>query len=143
MFATDSRTHSFRRAHTDYAAGVAYVDVQVGDGTGPDVFGGRSFSQHLSVYDGVMTAAGEGVTARVIVCGLRNLSPDVSLGLARLAVEYRGRGVVGFDLAGGEAGNPASDHRAAFDHARGHDVAVTCHAGEGAGAACHRGQWIW
>src|SRR5215213_6498016 len=57
VFATDSRTHSFPRAHTDYAAGVAYVDVQFGDGAGPDVFGGKSFSEHLSVYDGVMTAA--------------------------------------------------------------------------------------
>src|SRR5688572_22185094 len=66
VFATDSRTHSFRRAHTDYAAGVAYVDVQVGDGVGPDVFAGKSFSQHLGVYDGVMTAAGEGLTMRVI-----------------------------------------------------------------------------
>jgi adenosine deaminase len=75
-----------------------------------------------------------GVTARVVVCGLRNLDPDVSLELARLAVDYRGRGVVGFDLAGGEAGNPASRHLAAFEHARRHDLAVTCHAGEGAGA---------
>ena len=38
----------------------------VGDGVGADVFAGKSFRQHLSVYDGVMTAAGEGVTTRVI-----------------------------------------------------------------------------
>ena len=75
-----------------------------------------------------------GITARVIVCGIRNMPPETSLELARLAVEYRGRGVAGFDLAGGEAGNPASLHRAAFDHARSHGLAVTCHAGEGAGA---------
>jgi adenosine deaminase len=72
--------------------------------------------------------------ARLIVCGIRNMPPETSLELARLAVEYRGRGVVGFDLAGGEAGNPASTHRAAFEYARSHDLAVTCHAGEGAGA---------
>ena len=75
-----------------------------------------------------------GVMARLIVCGIRNMPPETSLGLARLAVEYHGRGVVGFDLAGGEAGNPASAHRAAFEYAREHDLAVTCHAGEGAGA---------
>ena len=75
-----------------------------------------------------------GVVARVIVCGIRNLPPETSLELARLAVEYRGRGVVGFDLAGGEAGNPASLHRSAFEYARANDLAVTCHAGEGAGA---------
>jgi adenosine deaminase len=74
------------------------------------------------------------VVGRVIVCGLRNMPPDVSLELARLAVAYRKRGVVGFDLAGGEAGNPPSEHARAFEHARGHDLACTCHAGEGAGA---------
>ena len=74
------------------------------------------------------------VVGRLIVCGIRNMPADVSLELARLAVEYRKRGVVGFDLAGGEAGNPASRHLRAFEHARGHDLACTCHAGEGAGA---------
>src|SRR5205085_6923827 len=38
---------------------------------------------------------------------------------------------VGFDLAGGERGNPASRHAAAFQLARDHDLACTCHAGEG------------
>ena len=40
-------------------------------------------------------------------------------------------GVVGFDLAGGEVGNPARFHAAAFEYARSHDLACTCHAGEG------------
>jgi adenosine deaminase len=74
-----------------------------------------------------------GIVGRIIICGLRHLSPDVSLELARLAVQFRGKGVVGFDLAGGEAGHPASDHRAAFMHARDHGMFCTCHAGEGAG----------
>jgi adenosine deaminase len=77
--------------------------------------------------------AAHGIVGRIIVCGLRHLSPDVSLELARLAVAYDGRGVVGFDLAGGEAGHPASAHRAAFDHAHEHGMFCTCHAGEGAG----------
>lgn len=75
-----------------------------------------------------------GIVARVIVCGIRNMAPSVSLDLARLAVEYQGRGVVGFDLAGGELGNPASAHSAAFDHAIEHGLPCTCHAGEGDGA---------
>ena len=54
--------------------------------------------------------------------------------LARLAVAYRSQGVVGFDLAGAEAGNPAHAHAASFDHARRHGLAVTVHAGEGDGA---------
>ena len=79
-----------------------------------------------------------GAMARVIVCGLRHMAPDVSLELARLAVAYRDRGVVGFDLAGGELGNPASPHAPAFAYAREHDLACTCHAGEGADASSIR-----
>jgi adenosine deaminase len=74
-----------------------------------------------------------GIVSRVIVTALRQQSPDVSLELARLAVDFKGRGVAGFDLAGGEAGNPASVHRRAFEFALAHDMACTCHAGEGAG----------
>jgi adenosine deaminase len=75
-----------------------------------------------------------GTIGRVIVCAIRNMSPVVSRELAELAVAYRHRGVVGFDLAGGEAGFPARDHVAAFEYARSHDLACTCHAGEGYGA---------
>jgi adenosine deaminase len=75
-----------------------------------------------------------GTIARVIVCALRHLDPDVSLEIAELAVAYRLRGVVGFDLAGPEAAYPASHHARAFAYAREHGLACTCHAGEGAGA---------
>jgi adenosine deaminase len=75
-----------------------------------------------------------GTLARVIICGLRHLSPEISCELAELAAAYRGRGVVGFDLAGAELGHPARAHAAAFDFARRHDLALTVHAGEGAGA---------
>jgi adenosine deaminase len=75
-----------------------------------------------------------GIVGRLIVCALRHLSPADSMELARLAVAYKGKGVVGFDLAGGEAGNPALSHADAFRYARDHGVACTCHAGEGAGA---------
>jgi adenosine deaminase len=71
---------------------------------------------------------------RVILCALRQLDPDLSLETARLAADYRTRGVVGFDLAGPEAGFPASRHARAFAYARDHGLACTCHAGEGAGA---------
>lgn len=75
-----------------------------------------------------------GIKGRYIICALRNLSPDVSLELAQLAVSYRKRGVVAFDLAGGEAGNPASAHAAAFRYARENNLALTVHAGEGDGS---------
>lgn len=73
------------------------------------------------------------VVARVIVCSLRHYDPALSLELAKLAVAYQDRGVVGFDLAGGEFGNPASRHAAAFNYCADHALACTCHAGEGDG----------
>lgn len=75
-----------------------------------------------------------GITARFIIAGLRQFPPESSLELARLAVEFKNDGVVAFDLAGGEKGNPASLHAEAFRYAREHDLAVTVHAGEGDGA---------
>ena len=75
-----------------------------------------------------------GITARVIICALRTMPPGLAGEVARLAVAYRGRGVVGFDLAGGEVGNPASRYADAFAIARHGDLPCTCHAGEGAGA---------
>ena len=79
-----------------------------------------------------------GTVGRLITCAIRNMSPDISLELAHLAVAYRRQGVVGFDLAGGEAGNPASAHVKAFEYVRGHDMACTCHAGEGDDASSVR-----
>jgi len=79
-----------------------------------------------------------GVIGKVIVCALRTMQPDISRELASLAVAFRSRGVVGFDLAGGERGHPAALHADAFRYAREHDLACTCHAGEGDGAASVR-----
>jgi len=70
----------------------------------------------------------------LIICGIRSFDPAVSLRLAELAVAFQDRGVVAFDLAGGEAGNPARNHREAFDFAARHHLAVTVHAGEADGA---------
>ncbi len=59
-----------------------------------------------------------------------------SLSLARAVVEARDRlglAVVGFDLAGAEAGHPASDHVEAFQFAHSHFLKKTVHAGEAYG----------
>jgi len=74
-----------------------------------------------------------GVTARAINCSLRQFDPALSVEIARHAVTQKG-GVVAFDLAGGEAGRPASEHRQAFDIARKGGLHITVHAGEAAGA---------
>ena len=75
-----------------------------------------------------------GIIGRFIVCALRNFTPEDSLAMAQLAVEFKNEGVVAFDLAGGEKGNPAARHVEAFRYAREHNLAVTVHAGEGDGA---------
>ncbi len=76
-----------------------------------------------------------GVVTRVINCSLRHYAPETSLAIARLSVAYRDRGVVAFDLAGGEAGRPPGVHQAAFDVAADGCLGITVHAGEAAGAA--------
>lgn len=59
-----------------------------------------------------------------------------SLSLARSVVEVRdelGLPIIGFDLAGAEAGHPASDHERAFDLAKQNFLKTTVHAGEAYG----------
>ncbi len=53
-----------------------------------------------------------GVEYGLILCGMRNMK--TSLEIAELAVNYRNKGVVGFDLAGEEGGYPPRDHLEAF-----------------------------
>jgi len=56
--------------------------------------------------------------------------------LARAAVDLahnKGLPVVGFDLAGPEAGYPAEDHSAAYQYAHNHFIKKTVHAGEAYG----------
>ncbi|HEY3234244.1 MAG TPA: adenosine deaminase [Polyangiaceae bacterium] len=84
-----------------------------------------------AVLDGLRRARETfGIKANVILCGIRNISPESSYAMAELAVAYKGRGVVGFDLAGAEADNPAKHHRRAFQLVRDNNINCTIHAGE-------------
>ena len=74
-----------------------------------------------------------GIKATVIICGIRNISAESSYQMAELAVAYKGRGLVGFDLAGAEADFPAKHHRAAFQLVRDNNINCTIHAGEAYG----------
>jgi adenosine deaminase len=74
-----------------------------------------------------------GIESNVIVCGIRNISPESSLEMAQLAVAYKNRGVVAFDLAGAEYDHPAKHHRSAFQLVRDNNINVTIHAGEAYG----------
>jgi adenosine deaminase len=87
-----------------------------------------------AVLDGLRRARETyGIKANVILCGIRNISPESSYEMAELAVAYKGRGVVGFDLAGAEADNPAKHHKMAFQLVRDNNINCTIHAGEAYG----------
>ncbi len=66
----------------------------------------------------------------LIVCAMRHLPAGETLRAARLALRYQGHGVVGFDLAGAEAGHPPGDHADALALCRDAGLALTLHAGE-------------
>ena len=73
------------------------------------------------------------IESNIIICGIRNVSPESSLEMAELAVAYKNRGVVGFDLAGAEYDHPAKHHKNAFQLVRDNNINVTIHAGEAYG----------
>lgn len=72
-----------------------------------------------------------GVHSGLIICAMRNM--NVSLEMAELAVDFRERGVVGFDLAGEEGGYPPKKHVDAFHYIQRENFNITVHAGEGFG----------
>lgn len=74
-----------------------------------------------------------GIRTGVIICGIRNMSPQTSADLADLTVTFKHRGVVAFDLAGAEYNYPARKHREAFYRVGNANVAATIHAGEAYG----------
>jgi adenosine deaminase len=87
-----------------------------------------------AVLQGLMWAQKDfGIQSNVIICGIRNISPESSLEMARLAVAYKNRGVVAFDLAGAEYDYPAKHHLEAFKLVRDNNINVTIHAGEAYG----------
>ncbi|MGL6233767.1 MAG: adenosine deaminase [Segniliparus sp.] len=76
-------------------------------------------------------ASGKTIIARSLVCAMRQAS--LSLEVAQLAVRFRDKGVVGFDIAGPEEGFPPGEHLAAFEYLRKANVPFTIHAGEAYG----------
>ncbi len=75
--------------------------------------------------------AGRGITVYALLTAMRTAAR--SLEIAELAVRHRDRGVVGFDIAGAEAGWPPSRHLDAFQYIKGADFHITIHAGEAFG----------
>lgn len=71
----------------------------------------------------------------LIICAIREKSSEDSVKMAHLCNDYYGKGVVAFDLAGKEIGNPANDHHNAFRYIREKHINRTVHAGEAYGPA--------
>jgi adenosine deaminase len=76
-------------------------------------------------------AAGRPIVVRLLVTAMRHAA--MSREIAELAIRFRDKGVVGFDIAGAEAGNPPTRHLDAFEYMRDNNARFTIHAGEAFG----------
>ena len=113
------------------ADGVVYAEVRFA----PElhVAGGLRLDEVVeAVLEGFRSgSAGRGITVYALLTAMRTAAR--SLEIAELAVRYRDRGVVGFDIAGAEAGSPPSRHLDAFQYVAHENFHITIHAGEGFG----------
>ncbi len=88
-----------------------------------------------TVSEAAATGAAEtGIEAGIILCTLRHFDEAQSMETVQLVEQFRGTNIVGFDIAGDEAGFPIDQHLQAFAYAKKHGLNVTAHAGEAKGA---------
>jgi adenosine deaminase len=111
--------------------GVVYFETRFAP-----IFHTRGGLTHQQVVSSVLRGLEQGrkafgIPSGLIICGMRNM--NVSLEMAELAVDFRERGVVGFDLAGEEGGFPPKKHVEAFHYIQRQNFNITIHAGEGFG----------
>ena len=85
----------------------------------------------LAEGEKLAAASGNRIRVGAIATAMRHAAR--SLEIAELAVRYRDEGVVGFDIAGAEAGFPPSRHLDAFEYVRRENFHFTIHAGEAFG----------
>ncbi len=126
---------SFELAEDAHRENVLYAEIRYSPLLHRE--GGLSLDEVITAVERGLTRARDqfGIRTGQILCGIRHISPESSLELARLAVDWKGRGVVGFDLAGAERDYPAKDHREAFYLVQNNNVNITIHAGEAFGPA--------
>src|ERR1700761_7145842 len=113
------------------ADGIVYAEVRFA----PELHTERGLSLDevvQAVLDGFRQGGeGRGITVYALLTAMRTAAR--SLEIAELAVRHRDEGVVGFDIAGAEAGWPPSRHLDAFEYVHRENFHVTIHAGEGYG----------
>jgi adenosine deaminase len=126
-----------RECALDLAAdGVVYAEVRYA----PEqhLEGGLTLDEvveavHAGFVDGVAEAAALGRPVRIgtLLTAMRHAARSQEI--AELAVRYRDNGVVGFDIAGAEAGFPPTRHLDAFEYLQRENFHFTIHAGEAFG----------
>ena len=85
------------------------------------------------LQEGEQAAArgGRPIVVRQLLTAMRHQARSNEI--AELVVGYRDQGVVGFDIAGAEAGYPPTRHLDAFEYLQRENAHFTIHAGEGFG----------
>src|SRR3954454_24331079 len=88
---------------------------------------------HAGFAEGCAEAAAQGSPIRIgtLLTAMRHAARSQEI--AELAVRYRDSGVVGFDIAGAEAGFPPTRHLDAFEYLQRENFHFTIHAGEAFG----------
>ncbi len=122
---------AFEQAEDLAADGVVYFETRFAP-----VFHSKKGLTHQQVVTAALKGLERGqkaygVRSGLIICAMRNMT--TSLEMAELAVDFRQRGVVGFDLAGEEGGYPPKKHVDAFHYIQRENFNITVHAGEGYG----------
>ena len=120
------RRVAFEAAEDARADGAVLAEFRIA----PLLFEAHDLSGEATVEALLEGLAQSALPTGLIVCGMRHLAPEETRRAARLALQYQGRGVVGFDLAGAEFGHPAAEHAAAITLVRDAGLALTLHAGE-------------
>jgi len=113
------------------ADGIVYAEVRMAPELLTD--GGLSLDEAVDAMLAGFRAGSDGrpITIGLIVTAMRQAAQ--SLQIAELAVRHRDEGVVGFDIAGPEAGYPPTRHLDAFNLIAHENFHFTIHAGEGFG----------
>ena len=111
--------------------GVVYAEVRFA----PEqhIQGGLTLDEVVeAVLEGFrLGSAGRGITIGTLATAMRHAANSSEI--AELALRHRDAGVVGFDIAGSEAGNPPTRHLAAFQEIAKANSHITIHAGEAFG----------
>lgn len=126
-----------RECAQDLAAdGVVYAEVRFA----PELHlaGGLTLEETVravleGLAEGADIAAQDGHRLRVVALVTAMRQAANSREIAELAVRFRDQGVVGFDIAGPEAGNAPARHLDAFEYLQRANARYTIHAGEGFG----------